>query len=169
MQAFEQYLLDGRQRLAACRLGAEPVRPDAARRDELRRHGVQRAHLNKPCQPPERPIEILRQVLEAQKKRIRSRRRVPGQHMATPGAEMVAGNDCIEIDIVARGSQEFPQAAAAITAVAHDIDRLAIIDRPFMGFYQRQSQKIWREPSVGSPLEMADTLRYDQVARQSSA
>jgi hypothetical protein len=77
-----------------------------------------------------------------------------------------AGNDGIEIDIVARGSQEFPKAAATITAVAQEIDRLSFIDRPFMGFYERQPQKICREQSVGGPLEMADMLRYDGVAKQ---
>src|SRR5215475_9612264 len=111
------------------------MRPDTASSDEIRGCGVERAHLKKCCQPLECPVEILRQLLEAQEQRIRSRRRVPGQEMAAPGAEMMlARNDGIEIDFVARGPQELPQAAAAIAAVAHDIDRLSVIDRPFMGF-----------------------------------
>src|SRR5258708_27936901 len=128
---------------------------------------MERAHLKKPCQPAECPSEILRQLLEAQEQRMRSCRSVPGQEMAAPGSEIApAGNDGIESDVVARGPQEFLQAAAAIAAVAHDIDRLSVVDRPFMSFDEREPEKICRELPVRSPLEMADLLRHGRVAKQ---
>jgi hypothetical protein len=67
---------------------------------------------------------------------------------------------------VAFSPPEYPQAAAAIATVAHDIDRLSAIDRPFMGFDERKPEKICRVLPVGSPLEMADLLRYGRVATQ---
>src|SRR5882672_3053177 len=86
--------------------------------------------------------------------------------MAAPRSEIPAGNDGIEIDIVALGQQEFTQAATAVAAVAHNIDRPSVINRPFMGFDEGKPEEICRELAVGSTLEMADLLRHSQVATQ---
>jgi hypothetical protein len=81
--------------------------------------------------------------------------------MAAPGSEIsLAGNDGIEIDVVARGPQELMQAAARIATVAHDIDCPSAIDRPFMSFDERKLKEICREWPVGSALEMADMVRH---------
>jgi hypothetical protein len=143
------------------------VRPEVARSDKLRWYGLERARLKKPRQLIERSLEIFRQLLEAQEERIRSRLRVPSQEMVAPGTEIPTGNDGVEIDIAALSPQEFPQAATAIAAVAYDIDRFSVIDRPFMGFDEWKLEEIGREFPVDGTLKMAGLLRHRQVATQS--
>ncbi len=141
------------------------MRPEIARRHKLGRLGTDRTTLEELRQPFECSGEIRRQFLEAQQQRVRPGRRVPGQQMPAPRPEMQpAGYDIVQAQIIARGVQEFPKAAAAGAALPDDIDRLAVVTRPFMGLDQWQPKEIGREQSVRRALEMTDMLRDREIA-----